>query len=112
MEGTGCDGQDIVELIEEAVVAGMQAYANVFDVPLGASPAFGSEDMIRIRRLLRECTCEWTIATRASGVPPERVIVRLKDILLQRLAPARHGTISEQAVRWCIVAYYQDGQPS
>ena len=66
--------------------------------------------LARVRRLV----CAEVIALRSVGMPPERMLVEMKDLLLPLLALGRtrrdrYGpadVFMSQIVRWCAQAYY------
>lgn len=107
MAGTERNRRGMSELAETAVLEAMRVYANAFSVTPDSEPAYGSEDAIRIRRHFRTCVRDWATAMRTDKVPAERVIILLKQMMLEHLgSPDQHAGIAEQAVVWSIVAYY------
>ena len=58
-------------------------------------------------RELKAHTGEYSVALRAAGTPPERVVARFKELLGPLVpGPLRDNAIAEAAITWCIQAYY------
>jgi hypothetical protein len=66
---------------------------------------------------LPEAVTALAIAARTTGMPPERLLVLLKDIVADRqlltVSPWWRGILTDRVVRWGIEAYYgvKLGQP-
>jgi hypothetical protein len=59
---------------------------------------------------LREAVCDCVAQLRAQGVPPERVLARLKALTRETIAAGTPRREAEERVarvaQWCIRAYY------
>jgi hypothetical protein len=72
------------------------------DAPLSASGTDGR---------LRSAVVSYTRAMRRSGLPPERVVVLVKQLLREAgsgVEPPLRRALAERATRWCIAAYFED----
>lgn len=63
----------------------------------------------RIRRELRAMLADYCAALKAEGVPPERMVITIKDLASEALGT--HSTLHTNALRgdllsWAIEAYY------
>jgi hypothetical protein len=61
---------------------------------------------------LREAIRGFAGLMKSRGVPPERVLVRIKALVRHRMAtllPHEATNASESVVRWCVAAYYETG---
>lgn len=84
---------------------------------LGASRAENWHERVHALRLLRSAVTSYAIAERERGLPVERVIVDLKELVTGTLRaehPAMEvAPIREKVVAWCAEAYFrareQDG---
>lgn len=59
---------------------------------------------------------EWyAVASRSAGLPPQRLLIDLKQLLtsgaLVHVDPRLRGLIVERAVRWAIHGYYSSQRP-
>jgi hypothetical protein len=60
--------------------------------------------------VLREVICAYVRSLREADVPPERVIIRVKEMLAHTprpQPPVVHDTLKERVVRWSIEEYYR-----
>jgi hypothetical protein len=74
-----------------------------------ASPRFSPGP--EIDRRLRSAVVAYTRAMHRSGLPPERVVVLVKQLLREAgsgVEPADRRALAERATRWCIAAYFED----
>ena len=59
---------------------------------------------------LRRAMCEYAVALRETGVPPERMLVEIKTVVRQSVPPGTHASYVESMVArvtsWCIASYY------
>ena len=66
-------------------------------------------DRRRVRRELKAMVADYTAALRAEGVPPERMVIAIKELATEALGS--HQTLRTNALRgdllsWAIEGYY------
>jgi hypothetical protein len=54
----------------------------------------------------KDSLCSYVGTLKANGLPPERMLAAVKE-LLRTTQPALDSSLAEQAVKWCIEAYYR-----
>lgn len=73
----------------------------------GAEPAADPE--------LRCAVEQYAVSARSAGLPPQRLLIDLKQLLtsgaLVHVDPRLRGLIVERAVRWAIHGYYSSQRP-
>lgn len=105
-------------LPEDTAFASSQASSAVALRLLIALQEAASRDA-KAMEALRIAVCEFTVALRAEGTTPERVLVTLKGVINQRTLPQflshssdRNGTwLRESVSTWCIKSYFNEGVP-
>jgi hypothetical protein len=96
-------------LVEASVVEAMQRYVTALgELPTSGDGTDARANLNRVREHFRSCVRKWAVALRSAGLPPEKVLVQLKAMLSQWLgAPHRNAGIADQAIGWCITAYFE-----
>jgi hypothetical protein len=82
---------------------------------IAADRAVLADEMRRVRYDVRDMVREYTAALRASGVPPEQMVIGIKALTeraLGRSKTPRATTLRADVLLWAIESYYQDAGQS